>query len=97
MISWFDIEDLDGNEMRWYQVLTSDTQVTDPARELSAIACARVVATASQMPASLHRRKLMRSMRLRSRYIRLFQRTLTLRLDLGEMQQRMPALGRCKA
>jgi len=28
MISWFDIEDPDGNEMRWYQVLTSDTQVT---------------------------------------------------------------------
>ena len=28
VISWFDIEDPDGNEMRWYQVLTSDTQVT---------------------------------------------------------------------
>jgi len=27
-MSWFDIEDPDGNEMRWYQVLTSDTQVT---------------------------------------------------------------------
>jgi hypothetical protein len=25
---WFDTEDPDGNEMRWYQVLTSDTQVT---------------------------------------------------------------------
>jgi hypothetical protein len=28
VISWFDIEDPDGNEMRWRQVLTSDTQVT---------------------------------------------------------------------
>jgi hypothetical protein len=27
VISWFDIEDPDGNEMRWYQVLTSDPQV----------------------------------------------------------------------
>jgi len=27
VISWFDTEDPDGNEMRWYQVLTSDTQV----------------------------------------------------------------------
>ena len=29
VISWFDIEDPDGNEMRWYQVLTGDTQVMD--------------------------------------------------------------------
>ena len=28
MISWFDIEDPDGNEMRAYKALTSDTQVT---------------------------------------------------------------------
>jgi hypothetical protein len=28
VISWFDIEDPDGNEMRWYRVLTRDTQVT---------------------------------------------------------------------
>src|SRR5712692_8199550 len=33
----------------------------------------------------------MRSMRLRSRYMRLFQRILALRLDLGGMQERMPA------
>src|SRR6202521_4230718 len=31
------------------------------------------------------------SMRLRSRYMRLFQRILALRLDLGGMQERMPA------
>ena len=31
-----------------------------------------------------------RSMRLRSRYMRLFQRILVLRLDLGGMQERMP-------
>jgi hypothetical protein len=36
----------------------------------------------------------MRSMRLRSRYMRLFQRILALRLDLGGMQERMPALCR---
>jgi hypothetical protein len=28
VISWFDIEDPGGNEIRWYPVLTSDTQVT---------------------------------------------------------------------
>lgn len=28
VISWFDLEDPDGNEMRWFQVLTSDTKVT---------------------------------------------------------------------
>jgi hypothetical protein len=33
----------------------------------------------------------MRSMRLRSRYMRLVQRILALRLDLGGMQERMPA------
>src|SRR6266851_4863760 len=33
----------------------------------------------------------MRSMRLRSRYMRLFQRILALRLDLGGIQERMPA------
>jgi len=33
----------------------------------------------------------LRSMRLRSRYMRLFQRILALRLDLGGMQERMPA------
>ena len=33
----------------------------------------------------------MRSMRLRSRYMRLFQRILALRLDLGGTQERMPA------
>jgi hypothetical protein len=33
VISWFDIEDPDGNEMRWYQVLTSDTQVTDERQQ----------------------------------------------------------------
>jgi hypothetical protein len=33
----------------------------------------------------------LRSMRLRSRYMRLFQRILGLRLDLGGMQERMPA------
>ena len=27
VISWSGIEDPDGNEMRWYQVLTSDIQV----------------------------------------------------------------------
>jgi len=32
----------------------------------------------------------MRSMRLRSRYMRLFQRILALRLDLGGMQERLP-------
>ena len=36
----------------------------------------------------------MRSMRRRSRYRRLFQRILALRLDLGGMQERMPAAGR---
>jgi hypothetical protein len=34
---------------------------------------------------------IMRSMRLRARYMRLFQRILALRLDLGGMQERMPA------
>jgi hypothetical protein len=33
----------------------------------------------------------MRSMRLRSRYMRLFQRILALRLDVGGMQERVPA------
>lgn len=28
VISWFDLEDPDGNEMRWFQVLTSDPKVT---------------------------------------------------------------------
>ena len=28
VISWFDVTDLDGNEMRWFQVLTSDPKVT---------------------------------------------------------------------
>ena len=36
----------------------------------------------------------MRSMRLRSRYTRLFQRILALRLDLGGMRERMPASAR---
>jgi hypothetical protein len=34
LISWFDIEDHDGNEMRWYQVLISDTQVTGERQQL---------------------------------------------------------------
>jgi predicted enzyme related to lactoylglutathione lyase len=28
VISWFDLTDLDGNAMRWFQVLTSDPKVT---------------------------------------------------------------------
>ncbi len=28
VISWFDLKDLDGNEMRWFQVLTTDKKVT---------------------------------------------------------------------
>jgi predicted enzyme related to lactoylglutathione lyase len=28
VISWFDLTDLDGNAMRWFQVLTTDTKVT---------------------------------------------------------------------
>ncbi|HYC12099.1 MAG TPA: VOC family protein [Nitrososphaerales archaeon] len=28
VISWFDLEDPDGNSMRWFQVLTSDSKVT---------------------------------------------------------------------
>jgi predicted enzyme related to lactoylglutathione lyase len=28
VISWFDLEDPDGNKMRWFQVLTSDPKVT---------------------------------------------------------------------
>jgi len=32
-ISWFDIEDPDGNEMRWYRVLTSETQVTGEGQQ----------------------------------------------------------------
>ena len=28
VISWFDLKDPDGNAMRWFQVLTSDTKVT---------------------------------------------------------------------
>ena len=39
----------------------------------------------------IFRRPIMRSMRLRSRYMRLFQRILALRLDLSGMQERMPA------
>ncbi len=27
VIRWFDLDDPDGNEMRWFQVLTDDTQV----------------------------------------------------------------------
>jgi predicted enzyme related to lactoylglutathione lyase len=28
VISWFDVNDPDGNVMRWFQVLTADTKVT---------------------------------------------------------------------
>ena len=28
VISWFDIKDPDGNSMRWFQVLTTDSKVT---------------------------------------------------------------------
>ena len=28
VISWFDLKDPDGNAMRWFQVLTTDTKVT---------------------------------------------------------------------
>jgi predicted enzyme related to lactoylglutathione lyase len=28
VISWFDLTDPDGNDMRWFQVLTTDTKVT---------------------------------------------------------------------
>ena len=28
VISWFDLTDLDGNAMRWFQVLTTDAKVT---------------------------------------------------------------------
>jgi len=28
VISWFDLSDPDGNSMRWFQVLTSDSRVT---------------------------------------------------------------------
>ena len=28
VISWFDLIDLDGNEMKWFQVLTTDPKVT---------------------------------------------------------------------
>lgn len=28
VISWFDLQDPDGNRMRWFQVLTTDTKVT---------------------------------------------------------------------
>jgi glyoxylase I family protein len=28
VISWFDLKDPDGNEMRWFQVLTTDSKVT---------------------------------------------------------------------
>ena len=28
VISWFDLTDPDGNPMRWFQVLTTDTKVT---------------------------------------------------------------------
>lgn len=28
IISWFDLKDPDGNQMRWFQVLTSDPKVT---------------------------------------------------------------------
>lgn len=32
VISWFDLKDPDGNSMRWFQVLTSDTKVTGKGR-----------------------------------------------------------------
>jgi len=28
VISWFDLKDPDGNSMRWFQVLTTDSKVT---------------------------------------------------------------------
>ena len=32
VISWFDLKDPDGNSMRWFQVLTSDSKVTGKER-----------------------------------------------------------------
>ena len=32
VISWYDLKDPDGNSMRWFQVLTSDSKVTGKKR-----------------------------------------------------------------